>query len=329
MSNNYTLQYRTFDTLMADVNSDLPKYHLGDHIQPHQLIKIANKVSYDLGLRIYQTKQVLLELDKGRVRLPSDFYVLNYAFMCSEYTTQVYQPQGTQIEERPLTPQVPNYQQWPTEPVDLCAAPAEDLDPNCPCDQATPCDTGTVYTDCKGNDFELVQILKSEKRTYKTFYPLRLRDFSGDVDCDCPNMHMNTKNEFWIRDGWLYTSLNKGNIYLNYQGSLINKDGEILVVDHPLINEYYEYALKERILENLALNNVPVSDRAIQLVDRGLHKARMAAKSLVNMPGYNELRKMYEVNRKSQYSKYYDMFAGLSWSAWDGAHYDRTRFIRQ
>ena len=36
---------------------------------------------------------------------------------------------------------------------------------------------------------------------------------------------------------------------------MVNEDGELMVVDHDMINEYYEYALKQRILENLVMND--------------------------------------------------------------------------
>jgi len=40
-------------------------------------------------------------------------------------------------------------------------------------------------------------------------------------------------------------------VYISYQGAMEDEDGNLLVLDHPYCNEYYEYALKERILENM------------------------------------------------------------------------------
>jgi hypothetical protein len=54
---NYTLKYRTFDDLVSDVAIDFEKFDIEGMIQPQTLIKIARKVNYDLGLRIYQTKE--------------------------------------------------------------------------------------------------------------------------------------------------------------------------------------------------------------------------------------------------------------------------------
>ena len=67
MSYNYTLKYRTFDQLLADAQSDFKKYHLESLIDPQDMIKVAKRVNYDLGLRINDTKEVILEVEKGRV----------------------------------------------------------------------------------------------------------------------------------------------------------------------------------------------------------------------------------------------------------------------
>jgi len=70
MDYNYTLKYRTFESLLEDVRNDLRSLSTDGVIDPSQLIKIAMKVNYDLGLRVYQTKEVVLEVEKNKVRLP-------------------------------------------------------------------------------------------------------------------------------------------------------------------------------------------------------------------------------------------------------------------
>ena len=86
-----------------------------------------------------------------------------------------------------------------------------------------------------------------------------------------------------------------------------NDEGLLMVPDHDLLNEYYEYALKSRIFENLFLNGEDVSQR-MQLVEQRLKAARNQALSLVNTPNFRELEKMWLTNRKAMYGKFYDMF---------------------
>ena len=78
-----------------------------------------------------------------------------------------------------------------------------------------------------------------------------------------------------------------------------------------MINEYYEYAIKQRILENMFINGEDVSAK-MQLVEQRLRGARANALSIVNTPDFAEMAKMWETNRKAMYSKYYDMFKSVA-----------------
>ena len=70
MDFNYTLRYRTFDQLLEDVTVDFNTFALENMIEPQTLIKVARRLNYDLGLRINQTKEVVLEVCHGKVKLP-------------------------------------------------------------------------------------------------------------------------------------------------------------------------------------------------------------------------------------------------------------------
>ena len=129
-----------------------------------------------------------------------------------------------------------------------------------------------------------------------------------EIDCDCPNLYWQADISGYIKEGWLYTSFETGQVYINYQGMLEDDDGNILVLDHDGINEYYEYALKQRIVENLIMNDEKVSPTKLQLIEQRYRTARNFAMSVVNTPNFNELKKTFKMNRKAMYSKYYDMF---------------------
>jgi hypothetical protein len=49
-----------------------------------------------------------------------------------------------------------------------------------------------------------------------------------------------------------------------------------------------------------------------QLVSAELRAARNNALSLVNTPNFSEMQKVWAMNRKAMYSKYYDMFKSYS-----------------
>ena len=84
-------------------------------------------------------------------------------------------------------------------------------------------------------------------------------------------------------------------------------DGNLLIPDHDMLNDYYEYAVKQRILENLLMNDEPVTAK-LQLVEVRLRASRNNALSIVNTPNFAEMRRLWESNRRAMYGRYYDMF---------------------
>jgi hypothetical protein len=332
MDFNYTLKYRPFDQLFEDVTIDMNTLALENMIEPQQLIKVAKKINYDLGLRINQTKEIILEVCHGKVKLPDNFYTFNYAFICGEFEDHIGyggMSGGTNIQEVP-------YIETPST-VNTCAP----ISVNCrtcnanPCNHTAGCDLNhpivdpipteydpnnpygdtcvppRVFMNCKGEKWELIQVLNTgATRKYTRLIPLRMKA-SQEIECDCPNLYHNTANQGWIKGGFLFTTFDTGKVYLNYQGAMEDEAGQLLVPDHDLLNDYYEYALKQRLLENLFMNGEDVSAR-LQLIEVKLKAARNQALSLVNTPNFKELEDMWWTNRKAMYSKYYDMFKSYS-----------------
>ena len=269
-------------------------------------------------------KEIILDVTHGKVKLPDDFYTFNFAYICGSFKTSVGYDGfagGTNMQEVRITDgRIPEtYSDFPAAVPDQCNTSK----PTCCCDDKG--NVGTclvhnpqqpygneltkprVFMNCKGESYELIQVINSsETRTYTELHPLRMKA-SQNIECDCPNLYYNTVDEGWIKHGFLYTNFQTCKVYLNYQGQMEDDEGNLLVPDHDLINEYYEYALKSRILENLYLNGEDVSQR-MQLVEQRLRGARNNAKSVVNTPNFAELRQVWAANRKAMYHRYYDMF---------------------
>jgi len=285
MNYNYTLKYRTFESLLEDVRTDLKSLTTDGVIDPAQLIKVAMRVTYDLGLRVYMTKERVLTIEKGRAKLPDDFYVMNFAMLCGQRSYTVVSPQGTNVQDV-----VPEWRPWVEQ--NYCTNDSLPQQPVC-------------LTKC-GNSYQLIQVIGTQEVTYKLMDPVSFKN-SQFVDCDCPNVKYRSHNVAYIKDGWVYLNMEDANMYINYQGTLEDDNGELLVVDHPMINDYYEYALKKRILENLLMDGSNVSAQ-LQLVMGEYRVARNYALSIVNTPNFSEMQKVWAMNRKAMYSKYYDMF---------------------
>jgi hypothetical protein len=332
MDFNYTLKYRTFDQLLEDVSIDFNTFALENMIEPQQLIKLARKINYDLGLRINQQSEVILDVHHNKVKLPDNFYTFNYALICGEHTEAVGYDGfagGTNIQEVP-------YREFPSQ-VHTCGAPVDQPccsngvegicithDPNNPFGDTSV--KPRVFVNCKGDAYELIQIVNSGSvRVYKYTRPLRMKP-SQEIECECPNLYHNTTDEGWLKYGFLNTTFKEGKVYLNYQSHLEDDNGNLLVPDHDFLNEYYEYALKERILENLLMNGEDVGQK-LQYISSKLKPARNNALSLVNTPNFKELQNLWMANRKAQYGKYYDMFRSHSPNNPYSREYNKLRVL--
>ena len=287
------LQYRTFDQLLDEVSVDFTTYSNEGMIEPAQLIKVAQRVSYDLGLRIHGTKEKIIDIEKNKAKLPDDFYVLNYAYLCGEVTVASPVMHGRHTENVILDPRHCKT----VDGQNVCTKCGE-VDTTCLCER-------TYTVECKTGEKVYVQVVekrKYETRTYNNFQKISISTSTGRIDA------LNDRgNNGYIKNGFVYSNVEEGKLFISYQGALQDDDGNLLVLDHPVINEYYEYAMKQRILENLYMNGEDVSQR-IQLVEQRLRAARNNALSIVNTPDFAEMYKLWQTNRKAMYSKYYDMF---------------------
>ena len=108
---------------------------------------------------------------------------------------------------------------------------------------------------------------------------------------------------------------------------LEDDDGNLLVPDHDMLNEYYEYALKQRILENLIMNDEPQAAAKLQLIETRYRAARNNALSIVNTPNFSEMKQVWAANRKAMYGRYYDMFKSYPWNTGGpGTSFNPTNF---
>lgn len=287
------LQYRTFDELLNEVQTDFVTYSNEGMIEPAQLIKVAQRVNYDLGLRIHGTKEKVIDIEKKKAKLPGDFYVLNYAYLCGKYTVSYPSMSGRHTENVILDPTKCSV----VNGVNTCNK-CGGTDTTCICER-------TYAVECKTGEKIYVQVVekrKHEVKTYETVEKLSIATSSGRIDA-----LNDTQKTGYIKNGFVYTNLEEGSIFISYQGALEDHDGNLLVLDHPVINEYYEYAMKQRILENLYINGEDVSQK-MQLIEQRLRGARNNALSIVNTPDFAEMYKVWQMNRKAQYNRYYDMF---------------------
>ena len=203
---NTQIKYRTFDELMDEVRLDFFTYEMEGMIEPSQLIKVAQKVNYDLGLRIYTEKQKVLEIVNGKVKLPDDFYILTMALLCADYRVREEVLQGTHTEDVYMN---------------VCTTCNQPTD-NCGCE--------SVVTVCENKYVKVMHKKNYVTKEYTEFKRLYVRPAKA-VDPVCsqkPDYHNWMEAE--LRNGFLYIiGIETGTVYLNYLGNLEDEHGNLQV----------------------------------------------------------------------------------------------------
>lgn len=176
--------------------------------------------------------------------------------------------------------------------------------------------TRKVYSVACGKYIEVVENVNLTTYRYSLDIPLYLDSNypdNSDSFCDTytPNIRLKHNNNIQlirIINGWLYANFDKGKVYISYY-AIPHQDDELLIPEDPIIKEYLMYACKRRILENAMLNNYDrdIADK-LQLIEMRYREYRDKAKNYVKSPTFNELYRLWRMNRKAMYNRYFDMF---------------------
>jgi hypothetical protein len=368
--------YRTFDELLDSVKIDLRTFDLEGMIDNQTLIKVAQRVNYDLGLRINPNRTKMLEITNYRAKLPSDFYVLNHALLCTGSVEMMNPPtwsyktykQGVAdgIYEAEFEIYRKMVEQFDTSmklvvglntvihnlgtnhvivqvldanntmitlsviivdenTIQLDSTTAHlmvsisvmgsksSCDSMCPPESLPIPPNPCVIKECNVTSLTsesgcpvAVNNCNGRVRKFKNLFRLNIVK-SKSVSLDCVEVNSSNYYTVYLKNGFLETNFREGEVLLQYESLMEDDEGNLLVLSHPYADEYYEYALKERIYENLAQAGENTMQLA-QFMSQKLREARNKALGFVNTPDFSELKQIWETNRKAQYSKYYDMF---------------------
>lgn len=368
---------RPFDELLDSVRMDLSSFQSVGDIDASTLIKIAQMINYELGLRIYSMKETMLEVNHFRTKLPADFHQSLLTLICHQWRHVQNAPWNghvllEQIEPTVVAPpsdcpcwtvrsqnaQVPvTYCDGTQETVffpantdgspkttKLCATLVDianahggaisgttstfcypgvngvyDCDPvntcgiceinhvgDCPELVMNPYPLGSHRTICNDTiNIKIIGYCQSEVRCYEQFERLYIEPYIQADAFSRQNQFRNQHNRGTISGGYLETpGMERGKVYIYYLGGMEDNDGNLLVLDHPKINMYYEYRLKKQILEMLYVNGEDMIQR-LQYIDGQLKEYREQALSIANMPNYREVIKTIAINRDSFKRNYY------------------------
>lgn len=352
------LQYRTFEDVLNSVRSDFYTYDQDNFINPQELLRIAIKINYELGLKINPSRGKIIDVHKGMGKLPADFYVMNFAMLCGlgeeTYTTcqasqmETWYDQMVKLAEivnaRPLIQIADLVVGWnivthnlgSTDLVLKLQDQYKDfinfeyvilnenqvkikVSDDYPAARITIIAAANIVANCSitlDNCPDGCKIVENKPGLIREFprpVPIEILPYNyGEPECNLKWVG-SYNYRLKIKDKFIHTiNFTEGRVYINYESLMEDDEGNLLVLDHPIVNEYYEYAMKERILENLFYNGENVLQK-LQMIQAKMRPIRNNALSFINTPDYGEMKRMWEKNRKAMYAKYYNMFNSYTW----------------
>lgn len=279
-----TLQYQTFDELMAGIEGGLETYVENNMIDYTDLIREARYVNADLGLKLNKKKEVTIQIENYKGELPIDFMsaVIMVAFNVGD-TIRLggHSIPGTRITEYLREELV-----------------EKNITPNHGC---LRCDNTCTYLVKTYGEKEItftnLDIVQPAKTSLKNF-------------CEgSPNKTAVSQYSVDFKEQEIHTNFKEGELHLVYLADLVNEEGELLVLDHELTNKYYEYAIKTKIFEKLYFDyNEDVERKYKELRDVLLAKAKGEARNIVTTPEYKAMRAYTRSMIANYYKDYYRAF---------------------
>jgi len=162
-----------------------------------------------------------------------------------------------------------------------------------------------ISTDTEG--YAIIKYLKSNRCvTYSHNAPIEIKN-ERTVN-KIHHSHEASHYSAYLKSNFIHTNFSEGVVYLNYAGTMEDSDGNLLVLDHPFVNEYYEYSFKERIFENMFANGEATVLSRLQMYSQKIRAVKNNAFSYVNTPDFRVLKNIHDVNKRAMHHKYYNMF---------------------
>ncbi len=282
-SQKYTVNYKTFNQLMADIEDDISSISEENYISPDKFIKVVQTCNSNLSVKINPSKDDIIEIENFKGKLPVDFKLLNSAYVCT-------------ITERHTNLAAIKLIEYTDKPRHKYK------------DIQNSCSQIAYIRDSKGLMSFIVQSsISSSWYVVKQLLPLRISDSKKHCSSTC-SLNENLAQQIKIvkeKDNYyIITNFSEGAVYISYTSEMIDEEGNLLLLDHPLTTEYYEYAIKEKIYEALWLNGLEEVQNKLAYLKENHRQAKLTALSFVRMCDFAELKEVYFDNRKIFRMKY-------------------------
>lgn len=279
MINNKTFQHRPIKELMAIVRQDFRELDDEGMIDEGRLIKTIMYCNDKLGIPIREIKQVCIPVEDYYAKLPLNFEKLYFSAAISATNTSI-----TGLRN----PFDNNFDRDIIYEAEL--------------------DRGTIG--CEAT--YAVNIKRTENVTVhycSNFIALDVHpSSSGYCHPYSPNLCKKGRYTVTIEDDKIRTPFKSGEIYLMYLGTMEDLEGNLLFPFHPLITPYYEWSIKEKVLQDAIFNSDGNYGEKLKFAQAERVKAWLEAFNITTEKGYGEYVDMQRKKELGWYNQYFKYF---------------------
>ncbi len=273
------LELRPMEELMSIVKSDFRKLDAEGLIDDGTVVKTVMACNDRLGISIRDIKQICIPVQDYKAKLPLNFEKLFFV-------TALSATNGITLSMR--NPFDNNFDRDVIYEAEV--------------------DRGSF-----GNaDSYGVTIKRTENVTIHncmSFIDLSIAPSSqGLCHVSCPNLRRGGKYMVTIENNFINTPFRSGEIYIMYLATMQDEEGHLLFPFHPLITPYYEWSIKEKVLEDTIFNSDGDYGNMYKLAQSNRVKAWLDAYGVTSTREYGEYVEMQRRKEMGWYNEYFKYF---------------------
>lgn len=274
-----TFELRPISELLAIVRRDFRKLDDEGMIDEGRLIKVIMACNDRLGIPVRQINQKCLQVVDFKAKLPLNFEKLYYVGAIK--TTNTLITEGKNPFDNSFD---------------------RDVIYEAELDRGSFGNTNSYS----------VTILRNTQTTVhniNTFVGLDVSPQSYTYcHASCPNMRVRGKYTVTIENDHINTPFRAGEIYIMYLGTMEDEDGNLLFPFHPLITPYYEWSIKEKVIQDAIFNSDDNYGDLFKLAQSERVKAWLDAYNITTEKGYGEYVDAQRKKELSYYNQYFKYF---------------------
>lgn len=272
-------EYRPIAELMAIVRRDMRKLDDEGLIDEGRVIKTVMACNDRLGIPIREVKQICLQVNDNKAKLPLNFEKLFYVGAIKTSNTMVTQGRN-------------------------------------PFDNSFDRDIiyeADIDRQSFGNTDAYSVTIKRETHTHvhniNTFVGLDVNPQSS-VYCHpySPNLTKKGKYTVVIEDDHIICPFRSGELYIMYLGTMEDEFGNLMFPFHPLITPYYEWSIKEKVLQDAIFNSDGNYGELLKYAQAERVKAWLDAYNITVDKGYGEYVDYQRKKELGWYNQYFKFF---------------------